>query len=180
MKNELVIEILKELWRYEHTDKYTEAETREALDMAITALSADGDLVSRKAVLQETVYKNSIWNTITDAKGRNLKEIIAELPTIQQVVCDDDCEHCSWVECPLVQKAEQSYSWCKDCKEYDTEKHCCHRYSSFIRETLQGNIDAVLEDIKEDILKEINNHSFFSSSQKGLAIAYKIIDKHMS
>ena len=51
MKTELAIEVLKELWRYEHTDKYTEVETREALDMAITALSADGDLISRQAVL---------------------------------------------------------------------------------------------------------------------------------
>lgn len=40
--------------------------------------------------------------------------------------------------------------------------------------------DSVLEDIKAEILKEINNHSYFSNSQKGLAIAYKIIDKHIS
>lgn len=26
--------------------------------------------------------------------------------------------------------------WCKDCKEYDQEKHCCPRFNRVIRETL--------------------------------------------
>lgn len=26
--------------------------------------------------------------------------------------------------------------WCTDCKEYDTEKHCCPRFNRVIRETL--------------------------------------------
>ena len=43
-----------------------------------------GDLISRKAVLQATVEKNSIWNKITDSRGKNLEEIIKELPTIPQ------------------------------------------------------------------------------------------------
>ena len=30
----------------------------------------------------------------------------------------------------------QSFKWCTDCKEYDTEKHCCHRYSKVIRNTV--------------------------------------------
>lgn len=55
------------------------------------------------------------------------------------------------------EKAEQTYDWCKGCKEYDTENHCCHRYSSFIRESLQENINAVLEDIKAEIIDEQNN-----------------------
>ncbi len=35
------IEILKELWKYEKTDKYTNEEIRGALLMGIGALSAD-------------------------------------------------------------------------------------------------------------------------------------------
>ena len=30
-----------------------------------------------------------------------------------------------------------SYQWCTDCKEYDHEKHCCHRWSNVIRNTVE-------------------------------------------
>lgn len=30
-----------------------------------------------------------------------------------------------------------SYQWCTDCKEYDQEKHCCHRWSKVIRDTVE-------------------------------------------
>ena len=49
---------------------------------------------------------------------------------------------------------DETFEWCHDCKEYDTEKHCCHRYSNVIRNTLKDNINAVLEDIKEEIKEE--------------------------
>ena len=48
---------------------------------------------------------------------------------------------------------EETFCWCDGCKEYDTENRCCHRYSSFILESLQENINAVLEDIKAEIDK---------------------------
>lgn len=32
---------------------------------------------------------------------------------------------------------EESFEWCTDCKEYDQEAHCCHRYSKMIRKTLE-------------------------------------------
>jgi len=38
MKTDKVIEILKELWRYEKTEKYTDEEIRQALDIAILKL----------------------------------------------------------------------------------------------------------------------------------------------
>ena len=38
MTIEKAIEILQELWRYKETDKYREAEIRQALDLAIQAL----------------------------------------------------------------------------------------------------------------------------------------------
>lgn len=40
MTNEEAIEILEERWRYSKTYKYTDAEIREAFDMAIKALEA--------------------------------------------------------------------------------------------------------------------------------------------
>lgn len=32
---------------------------------------------------------------------------------------------------------EQLFKWCTDCKEYDQEKHCCHRWSKVIRDTVE-------------------------------------------
>lgn len=81
-----------------------------------------------------------------------------------------------------VLSAEYIHEWCKGCKEYDTEKHCCHRYSSFIRETLQDNIDAVLEDIKAEI-KGLNKQSImfgYVSNSDLLDVVAEIIDKHIS
>lgn len=41
-----------------------------------------------------------------------------------------------------VQKAEkeqepQTFKWCTGCREYDQEKHCCHRWSKVIRDTVE-------------------------------------------
>lgn len=30
-------------------------------------------------------------------------------------------------------QAEESFEWCDGCKEYDQEKHCCHRFTKVIR-----------------------------------------------
>ena len=108
------------------------------------------------------------------------KQALAKDPCVVDAMVDLFIRTINKYKAESEEEVKEYYEWCHDCKEYDTENHCCHRYSSFIRESLQDSIDAVLEDIKEEILKEINNHSFFSSSQKGLAIAYKIIDKHIS
>ena len=31
----------------------------------------------------------------------------------------------------------ESFEWCTDCKEYDQEAHCCHRWSKMIRKTAE-------------------------------------------
>lgn len=48
-----------------------------------------------------------------------------------------------------LEQEPQSFKWCADCREYDTEKQCCHRYSKVIR-------DAVAEIEQEPILDKIN------------------------
>ena len=71
--------------------------------------------------------------------------------------------------------ADQSYSWCDGCKEYDTEKHCCHRYSSFIRYSLQDNINAVLEDIKKTLQEMADD----IGEDKGLECAIEVIEDYI-
>ena len=34
-------------------------------------------------------------------------------------------------------KHEETFEWCKDCKEYDTETNSCHRWNKCIQETIQ-------------------------------------------
>ena len=41
------------------------------------------DLISREAVLDETIRRNSIWKGITNSRGENLEQIINRLPSIQ-------------------------------------------------------------------------------------------------
>ena len=37
---------------------------------------------------------------------------------------------------PSVEPLED-FEWCTDCKEYDQEKHCCHRWTKVIRKTVE-------------------------------------------
>ena len=38
----------------------------------------------------------------------------------------------------MLESAEsREFEWCTDCKEYDKEKHCCHRYSKVIRQAVE-------------------------------------------
>lgn len=62
-----------------------------------------------------TTKRNKIWNTITDASGRGLDEIIDSLPSAN----------------------EKSFEWCNGCKEYDQSAHCCHRWTKAIRNTVE-------------------------------------------
>ena len=41
------------------------------------------DLISRQAVLDRTVNRNSIWNKITDSEGNNLEDILNSMPSVE-------------------------------------------------------------------------------------------------
>jgi hypothetical protein len=36
-----------------------------------------------------------------------------------------------------LEQEPQTFKWCTDCREYDQEKHCCHRWSKVIRDTVE-------------------------------------------
>lgn len=40
-----------------------------------------------------------------------------------------------WID--AIYAASESFEWCTDCKEYDQEQHCCHRYSKVIRQAFE-------------------------------------------
>ena len=37
---------------------------------------------------------------------------------------------------PPAQPEQESFEWCRDCKEYDQAQHCCHRWTKAIRKTV--------------------------------------------
>ena len=63
--------------------------------------------------------------------------------------CDRDCAKCPLVKddkelieaygyvIKALEQEPQTFKWCTDCKEYDQEKHCCHRWSKVIRNTVE-------------------------------------------
>lgn len=45
---------------------------------------------------------------------------------------------------------KEEWQWCHDCKEYDQENHCCHRWSNTIRKTVA--------ELEEHYGKHITKH----------------------
>jgi hypothetical protein len=65
----------------------------------------------------------------------------------------------------------QSFKWCTDCKEYDQEKHCCHRWSKVIRDTVE---EMKQESVIDKIRAEIEE---YKSRQLALAIGVEDLEE---
>ncbi len=65
--------------------------------------------------------------------------------------CDcqkEDIEECFKMAIKALEQELQTFKWCTDCKEYDQEKHCCHRWSKVIRNTVEEMKQEPKTDIK--------------------------------
>lgn len=51
-----------------------------------------------------------------------------------------------------LEQEPQTFKWCTNCKEYDQEKHCCHRWSNVIRDTVE---EMKQEYIEREVLDEV-------------------------
>ena len=80
------------------------------------------DVISRQQVINALERaKQNIRHNIERAIGKAVCEILDEVENgIKQ----------------LPSAEEESFEWCTDCKEYDQEKHCCHRYTKVIRQAV--------------------------------------------
>ena len=55
-------------------------------------------------------------------------------------------------DCPIKPLEQESSAWCTDCKEYDQDEHCCHRFSKVIRDTVEEmKQEPVLDKIRAEI-----------------------------
>lgn len=52
-----------------------------------------------------------------------------------QAVHDWECHKAAIEAVPSA--TDEEFEWCHDCKEYDQEKHCCHRWTKVIRQTVE-------------------------------------------
>ena len=85
---------------------------------------------------------------MSDICGDNRFEIIAEAKSdlLEATNINDSPEEMAVLDSVLfrcwqmgwLKKYELSeFEWCTDCKEYDQEKHCCHRWTKVIRQTVE-------------------------------------------
>ena len=72
-----------------------------------------GDLISRQAAISDFEWCKS--QAIDKDRWQEAIDRIKALPSAE----------------------EESFEWCTDCKEYDQEKHCCHRWTKVIRNTVE-------------------------------------------
>lgn len=82
------------------------------------------DLISRQAVLDK-------FQALCDACGEGDK-----YNGVMCRACALDDGICIVEDIPSAEPIEE-FEWCHDCKEYDQEKHCCHRWTKVIRQTVE-------------------------------------------
>lgn len=70
------------------------------------------DLISRQAAIE---VADAVWGVTGDVNVAKVWNQIKDLPSAQPEMDE----------------------WCEDCKEYDTEKHCCPRWNRVIRDTVK-------------------------------------------
>ena len=81
-------------------------------------------------------YENQA-NEIRELKGKPSKKA-----NDFDIIAENNRQVANWLEeLKSIQEAKLS-EWCIDCKEYDKENHCCHKFTKVIQET----VDEVKEE----------------------------------
>ena len=152
-------DFLNSLWCWARCTEEEQRKLSEIADYLSSRGNEKNDCISRKAVqtrLKEII--NEMETIFADIREREVNDSVCGL-------CEYDCDHgldgfanecpgfekddcfklnekykAEWLDIsniPSITPQEpQSFKWCTDCKEYDQEKHCCHRYSKVIRNTV--------------------------------------------
>ena len=82
-----------------------------------------------------------------------------------------------------LEQEPQSFKWCTDCKEYDQEKHCCHRWSKVIRDTVEEikqEQESIIDKIRAEIEYTMKYQYAIGEDQyaEGFEKSLEIIDKY--
>ena len=89
------------------------------------------ELISREEAKRKIIEELDSIDHVPNWVFRRLERVISSLPTVEE-------------------RKEGEWEWCHDCKEYDQERHCCHRWSNAIRKTVA--------ELEEHYGKYINKH----------------------
>lgn len=87
-------------------------------------------MTREEAILWMQILKHAQINWVGEQAED--EDLIARCEEAEQEAFDMAIEALS-----EVQKHEETFEWCHDCKEYDTENYCCHRWSKVIRNTVE-------------------------------------------
>lgn len=99
-------------------------------------------LISEQAAID--ALKEKVFSNLTD-EFYGAMQVLDELPSAQpEIKCiakvtltDEQVkEAIEKAKCEILAAQPEQDEWCTDCKEYDSEKHCCHRWSKVIRNTV--------------------------------------------
>ena len=71
-------------------------------------------------------------------------------------------------------RQEQTFEWCHDCREYDQEAHCCHRWSKIIGSTIADIKAEMASEIIAQIEKMCQKEPYHFLSNR---IAYNLFQK---
>ena len=111
------------------------------------------DCISREQSLRE--LKESAEHHANDSREEALlrrdRDIIRALPSVTP-------------------QEPQTFKWCTDCKEYDQDEHCCHRWSKAIRDTVE---EMKQEYIEREVLDKIRDQ--LKSNLRGVEIALEVL-----
>ena len=97
------------------------------------------DLISRQAAI------DAIVNTVSEIGLHDNSEVARYGATFRQHEIIDIIEGVPSVQPEVLAHGEgelsaqpepEEFEWCHDCKEYDREAHCCHRWTNVIRKTV--------------------------------------------
>ena len=157
------------------------ADTIDFVEELPTIPQTDLELVDKKRLL------NKMWRDFWAMEDKKTEEQGADYVGLPRLYEQNgfDCALRTVVDFPTIPQTDyeshEAFGWCNGCKEYDNEKHCCHRYSSFILESLNENINAVLEDIKAE-LQTLADDEWNQKvmADKGLELAIEIIENYIS
>lgn len=53
--------------------------------------------------------------------------------------CDYDLSEAVNLAIAAIEQQGEDNEWCLDCKEYDKEQHCCHRFTKVIRQAVEDH-----------------------------------------
>ena len=71
----------------------------------------------------------------TEKAIRFMEEVVAKQFSRRQLV--SEAIAMSILALKEVEKHKETFEWCARCKEYDCEKHCCHRWCKVISHTVE-------------------------------------------